>query len=147
MSKLMVRWLTAMGAVAAVSTMMAGGSKAHAQQGYQRDRDYPVTVGKITVPASQAERMKAMTPGQTSWVNSDRATTSTGQFVRSGKALVWVSNGQARPVLPGDPGVQIATASSLEKSGRDEGRNRGRFVQRGKAIIWVENDQPTPVTP
>jgi hypothetical protein len=120
-----------------VGLVIAGVGLASCVQAQEKGRDYPVTVGKVTVPASKVPARETMLqPAR----QANKATKAKGEFVQMGKQQVWVPNGEPLPALPSAPhGVQIAASSATDLSATPAPKSRGRFEQRGKAIIWVEN--------
>lgn len=80
-----------------------------------RNLNYPVTVGKVTMPASKVPIRETVHSA------SDRVSISMGRFVRQGKAVFWTT----------DPAEKQPTEATSKTE------SKGRFVQRGKAIIWV----------
>jgi hypothetical protein len=102
----------------------------------QTTRDYPVTVGKQTMMASQVEaRRRAAEQKQAP--RQVEVKPSTGEFVRQGKAIVYV------PAERLAPGTGTAVSAELPKR-RTTAPSKGRFIQRGKATIWVPNGATEP---
>jgi hypothetical protein len=107
-------------AIIGTGAAFANDSEKEAKKNTERNKNYPVTVGKVTLPASKMPVRE--TVHEASPVT--RASTA-GRFTRQGKAVRWTTgDAEERP-------VEQAPARATE--------SKGYFVQQGKAIIWVEN--------
>lgn len=128
------KWLVV--AAVAAPLVVAGASPGIAQTTGETMRDYPVTVGKRTIMASQLEAMRAVEQRRAPRQQVE-ARPSDGAFTRQGKAIVYVKGDQVAP------GTGRAVSAELPEE-RREVSSTGRFVHRGKAIIWVPDGAAEP---
>ncbi|GAB4469562.1 MAG: hypothetical protein OHK0029_42230 [Armatimonadaceae bacterium] len=96
----------------------------------QTGQDYPVTVGKQTIRASQVPvRETVRQPSRPQMESS-------GRFVQRGKATIWIPNRELRDIE-----TDRSTVRELSEAPASVLRSDGQFIRIGKAIIWLPFNQ------